>query len=58
MCSSDLIVGLDRQPVASLTDLRRLMVAHKIGDVVPVTVVARGGVRQTVTVTLADRSGT
>lgn len=52
------IVGLDRQPVASLTDLRRLMVAHKIGDVVPVTVVARGGVRQTVTVTLADRSGT
>jgi S1-C subfamily serine protease len=51
------IVGIDRQPVASLTDLRRLMVAHKIGDVVPVTIVARGGARQTVSVTLADRAG-
>ena len=52
------IIGFDKQPVASLTDLRRLMVGHKIGDVVPVTVLARGGVRQTVAVTLADRAGT
>ena len=52
------IVGLDRQPVASVTDLRRLMVSHKIGDVVPVTVMVRTGVRQTVAVTLADRAGT
>jgi S1-C subfamily serine protease len=52
------IVGLDKQPVTSLTDLRRLMVSHRIGDVVPVTIVVPGGARRTVTVTLADRSGT
>jgi S1-C subfamily serine protease len=52
------IVGLDGQPVTSVTDLRRLLVSHKIGDVVRVTVIARGGVRQTIALTLADRAGT
>ena len=52
------IVGFDGKAVASVTDLRRLMVTHAIGDVVQVTVVVRGSARQTVAVTLAERSGT
>jgi S1-C subfamily serine protease len=50
----DVIVGMDNQDVGGITDLRRLMVTHKVGDRVPFTVVGASRPRRTVEVTLTE----
>ncbi|MBI3970687.1 MAG: trypsin-like peptidase domain-containing protein [Chloroflexi bacterium] len=52
----DIIVAMDGQDVTGLDDLRRLMVKHSVGDVVPLTIVSPGAPRRTVSLTLAERA--
>jgi serine protease Do len=51
----DVIVGMDGREVFSLDDLRRYIVNHGVGDVVPFAVITPGSPRRTVNVTLAER---
>jgi S1-C subfamily serine protease len=55
LVAGDVIVSFDRQEVASVDDLYRLMVNHKIGDTVPLGVISPEQPRRTVTVTLTER---
>jgi S1-C subfamily serine protease len=48
----DVIVGLDGKDVTDSTALRELILSHRPGDRVPVSVVAQGGQKRTVTATL------
>jgi S1-C subfamily serine protease len=50
----DVIVGMDNLVVSGITDLRRLMVNHKVGDRVPFAVVGAGRPQRTLTVTLIE----
>jgi S1-C subfamily serine protease len=50
----DIVVALDGQPVRREDDLSRLLVAHRPGDTVGLTVV-RGGERKRLTVRLGER---
>src|SRR5262249_35971629 len=50
----DVIVGMDNRVVGGITDLRRLMVTHKVGDRVPFAVVGAGRPQRTLTVTLIE----
>jgi S1-C subfamily serine protease len=55
IANGDVVVGMDGSEVASLDDLRRLMVRHQVGDVVTLAVVTSGQPRRNVPVTLAER---
>jgi S1-C subfamily serine protease len=48
----DVIVGLDGKGVTDSSALRELILSHRPGDRVPVSVVAQGGQKRTVTATL------
>jgi len=50
----DVIVGMDNRVVGGITDLRGLMVTHKVGDRVPFTVVGANRPPRTLTVTLIE----
>lgn len=52
----DVIVGMDGRDVTGITDLRRLMVNHKAGDRVNLVLISGSRPRQTVAVTLAERT--
>jgi S1-C subfamily serine protease len=53
--NGDVIVAMDGSEVASLDDLRRLMVRHQVGEVVTLAIVSPGQPRRNVQVTLAER---
>jgi S1-C subfamily serine protease len=52
---NDVIVAIDSTPVPGVDDLYRLMVAHKVGDTVSVSLVGASGQRRTANVTLVER---
>jgi serine protease Do len=52
----DVIVGMDGRDVTGITDLRRLMVNHKAGERVNLVLMSGSRPRQTVAVTLAERT--
>ena len=53
--AGDVIVGMDESEVASLDDLRRLMVKHQVGDTTRLALVSPGEPQRSVDVTLAER---
>jgi S1-C subfamily serine protease len=55
LAQGDVVVGMNGQAVASVETLRRLMVAHKVGDTVQLTIASPGRPNRTVSVTLVER---
>ncbi len=55
LVQGDVIVGMDGRPVADVDTLRRLMVAHKVGDTVQFSIASAGRAPRTVSITLAER---
>ncbi|MFL6040802.1 MAG: S1C family serine protease [Gaiellales bacterium] len=53
--SGDVIVAMDGNEVTSLDDLRRLMVRHKVGDVITLSMVTPGQSRRNTQLALAER---
>ncbi len=51
----DILVALDNHPVQDPDDLQALLTGERVGQAVPVTVL-RGGVLQTLQITIAERS--
>jgi S1-C subfamily serine protease len=52
---NDVIVGMDGRPVNSVDDLRRVMVTHKVGEAIALSVARAGQGTRSVSVTLVER---
>ncbi|HEX2036906.1 MAG TPA: trypsin-like peptidase domain-containing protein [Chloroflexota bacterium] len=55
LVAGDIIVGINGRAVADLGDLRRVMVNHKVGDTVTLSIASAGRAARDVAVTLGDR---